>query len=73
MKFIVDENGKRTAVVVDLHTPRSKKAWRAMLRRLQEDLEDLFDYNRTLHEPSEPYESFRKTLLKKNAKVRRRG
>ncbi len=73
MKFIVDENGKRSAIVVDLHTPRSKKAWRTMLQRLQEDLEDLFDYKRTLSEPSQPYETFRKTLLKRNAKVRRRG
>ena len=73
MKFIVDENGRRRAIVVDLPARRSRKTTQAVLRRLQEDLEDLLDYERTRHEPSQPYEAFRKTLLKRDVPVRRRG
>ena len=73
MKYIVDENGKRSAVVVDLKVPRSRKAQRAMLEQLREDLEDVLDYERTRNESSQSYKTFRETLLKKPARVRRRG
>jgi hypothetical protein len=62
IQFLVDENGKRTAVLIDLK--KNAKAW--------EDFRDLALARERRHEPRESLQSV-KQRLERRAKPRRNG